>query len=235
VTGASPLVTVDWLAAHLADPHVVVADVRWYLQGKRGIDAYRAGHVPGAVFADVDGDLSSPKGASRPGRHPLPDAEHFADFLARTGVGPRDLVVAYDDSGGGTAARLWWLLRYFAHDGGRVLDGGIQAWTAAGHPLDTNAVERRPAEKMRLVPRAAMVVDKRRVRELSEGSRGTLLDARASERFEGTVEPVDARPGHIPGAKSAPFAGNLEAPGGRFLPAAALEARRPSSRTAAPG
>jgi thiosulfate/3-mercaptopyruvate sulfurtransferase len=221
----SPLVTTEWLAGHLGDPRWVVMDVRWYLQGKRGVDAYRQGHIPTALFVDVDRDLASPPGPSRPGRHPLPSADAFADFLARAGVGPTDKVVAYDDGGGATAARLWWLLRYFGHGGGRVLDGGIQAWSAAGQALETREQVRPPAERMNLAPRANMVIDKARVHELSVRSQGVLLDARASERFEGTVEPVDARPGHIPGARSAPFVANLVAPGGKFLPAEALAAR----------
>jgi len=106
----SPLVAPAWLESRLGDPRVVVADVRWYLKDKRGIDAYAAGHIPTACFLDVDRDLSSAPGPGRPGRHPLPTAEHFADVLARVGVGPGDIVAAYDDSGGSTAARLWWLL-----------------------------------------------------------------------------------------------------------------------------
>ncbi|HEY3593770.1 MAG TPA: sulfurtransferase, partial [Polyangiaceae bacterium] len=154
---------------------------------------------------------------THPGRHPLPPPDVFVAFLARIGVGPDDVVVAYDDTGGSTAARLWWLLKYFGHDGGRVLDGGLPAWTGAGHPLDTADSARKAASKMNLVPRRAMVVDKEFVREFASRSNAVLLDARASERFEGAVESVDARPGHIPGAKSAPFVGNLQAPGGRFL------------------
>jgi thiosulfate/3-mercaptopyruvate sulfurtransferase len=221
----SPLVAPEWLASRLGDPHVVVADVRWYLKDKRGIDAYAAGHVPTACFLDVDRDLSSPPGPGRPGRHPLPSSEQFADVLARIGVGPGDIVVAYDDTGGSTAARVWWLLRYFGHDGGRVLDGGIQAWVAGGRALETATSVRPPAPRMKLVPRAAMVVDKSRVREIAERGEGVVLDARAAERYEGIVEPVDARPGHIPGAKSAPFAGNLGAPGGAFQSKAELEQR----------
>jgi thiosulfate/3-mercaptopyruvate sulfurtransferase len=218
----SPLVAPAWLESRLGDPRVVVADVRWYLKDKRGIDAYEAGHIPSACFLDVDRDLSSAPGAGRPGRHPLPGAEQFADVLARIGVGPGDIVVAYDDSGGSTAARLWWLMRYFGLDGGRVLDGGMQAWVAGGRPLETAPATRPAAPRMKLVPRVAMVIDKTRARELSERREGLLLDARAAERYEGKTEPVDARPGHIPGAKNAPFAANLQAPGGAFRPKAEL-------------
>jgi thiosulfate/3-mercaptopyruvate sulfurtransferase len=214
-----PLVTPDWLAARLGDPRTVVADVRWYLQGKRGIDAYRAGHLPGAHFVDVDGDLSSSPSPARPGRHPLPSPGAFAAVLSRIGVRDDSVVVAYDDVGGAQAARLWWLLRYFGRDVGRVLDGGIQAWVQRGGALDTAMPIPSPAPALALTPHPEMVVDKARVRALSAHGEGVLLDARAAERYEGKVEPVDARPGHIPGAKSAPFVANLTRPGGPFLSA----------------
>ena len=219
----SPLVTSSWLRGKLGEPHVVVADVRWYLKDKRGIDAYKAGHIPSAVFVDVDRDLSSPPGPGRPGRHPLPSPEQFADLLARIGFVRDDLVVAYDDTGGSTAARLWWLFKYFGLDGGRVLDGGLQAWVASGYPLETASALRSVAPRMTLVPSLDLVVDKKRVREMSERGEGLLLDARASERFEGRIEPIDARPGHIPGAKNAPFTDNLSAPGGVFRTKSELE------------
>src|SRR3954447_17768947 len=100
----SPLVSTEWLAHHLTDPRVVIVDARWYLQGKRGIDAYRAAHLPGALFLDVDTDLSARPAPDRPGRHPLPSDADFAQVLARLGVGSGDTIVAYDDTGGGTAA-----------------------------------------------------------------------------------------------------------------------------------
>jgi thiosulfate/3-mercaptopyruvate sulfurtransferase len=218
----SPLVTPTWLAERLGEPSVVVVDTRWYLKNKKGIDAYRAGHIPSAVFADVDGELSALPGPGRPGRHPLPDADSFATLLARLGVTPDSTVVAYDDSGGSTAARLWWLLRYFGHDIGKVLDGGIQAWIGEGRPVDTELTARTPAARIRLTPHSEMVIDKERVKRLVERGEGLLLDARASERYEGITEPVDARPGHIPGAKSAPFNTNLRTPGGTFRPAEEL-------------
>jgi thiosulfate/3-mercaptopyruvate sulfurtransferase len=218
----SPLVGPAWLAGRLADRHIVVVDTRWYLKNKRGIDAYLAGHIPSAAFADIDGELSALPGPGRPGRHPLPDADAFASLLARLGVTPDSIVVSYDDTGGSTAARLWWLLRYFGHDIGRVLDGGIQAWIAEGRSLETATPNRSAAPRMKLVPHPEMVVDKEGMKSLVDRRQGILLDARASERFEGTVEPIDARPGHIPGAKSAPFTSNLRAPGDMFLSASQL-------------
>lgn len=212
-----PLVTAAWLAEHASDASVVIVDVRWYLQGKRGIDAFTAGHVPRARFLDIDRDLSSAAGPGRPGRHPLPSADAFADVLARLGVRAESHVVAYDDAGGAQAARVWWLLRYFGHDIGSVLDGGIQAWTRAGFALESGeAPPSSHAPRLVLSPRGDMVVGKAEVAELSRGARGLLLDARAPERFEGKVEPIDARAGHIPGATNAPFVQNLVEPGGVF-------------------
>jgi thiosulfate/3-mercaptopyruvate sulfurtransferase len=212
----SPLVTPGWLFENLDDPQLVITDVRWYLSGPRGVDAYQEGHLPGALFADVDRDLADPPGPALRGRHPLPSVDRFAEFLARAGIRRGDTVVAYDDGGGATAARLWWLLDYFGLGSGKVLDGGMQAWIAAGHPLETVIRPRAPAPRLTLEPRAAKVVDKRVVARMSAQGTALLLDARATPRFEGKVEPVDARPGHIPGAKSAPFLENLVAPAGNF-------------------
>ena len=218
-----PLVTADWLAAQMGSPHTVVADARWYLQGKRGIDEYRVGHLPGAHFLDVDRDLSSAPGPGRPGRHPLPSPEHFAEVLAKIGVRSDSVVVAYDDAGGALAARLWWLLKYFGHDIGRVLEGGIQAWVDGGRPLETTTPTPQKAPTLTLAPHVEMVINKARVKTLVDRGEGLLLDARAPERYEGKVEPVDARPGHIPGARNAPFVANLTRPGGPFRPRDELE------------
>ncbi|AUX46691.1 3-mercaptopyruvate sulfurtransferase [Sorangium cellulosum] len=221
---AGPLVDVPWLAAHAGDDRVRVVDCRWYLGGRRGADEYARGHIPGAVHLDVDADLSGPAQAG-PGRHPLPEPAAFARVLARAGIGPESLVVGYDDAGGAIAARLWWLLRYFGHPGGRVLDGGLQAWTAAGHPLSTEVPAIAPAPALDLSPGGAPVVDKAAVDRLRQDPSAVILDARARERYEGQSEPIDARPGHIPGARSAPFAENLRAPGGAFRERADLERR----------
>lgn len=221
---AGPLVDVPWLAAHAGDPRVRVVDCRWYLGGRRGADEYARGHIPGAVHLDVDADLSGPAQAG-PGRHPLPDAAAFARVLARIGVTPDSLVVGYDDAGGAIAARLWWLLRYFGHGGGRVLDGGLNAWTAAGPPLSTEPPAIPEAPAMDLTPGGAPVVDKAAVDTMRRDPAVVILDARARERYEGKSEPIDARPGHIPGARSAPFADNLRAPAGPFRERAELEQR----------
>jgi thiosulfate/3-mercaptopyruvate sulfurtransferase len=224
IANASPLVDVAWLADNLADPRVRVVDVRWYLSGKRGVDEYQRGHLPGASFVDLDRELAAPPEAG-PGRHPLPSAVDFARVLARIGVARSSIVVAYDDAGGAIAARFWWLLRWFGHGGGRVLDGGLAAWTAAGHALSIEEPAIAAAPLLELAPGGAGVVDKATVDRLRLDPGAVILDARARERFEGRSEPVDARPGHIPGARSAPFVENLVAPGGAFLSAAALADR----------
>ena len=220
----SPLVDVDWLSANASAARIV--DVRWYLQGKRGADEYARGHLPGAVFVDLERDLAAP-GRGGPGRHPLPSASDFAATLRRIGVEAGTVVVAYDDAGGSIAARLWWLLRWFGHGGGRVLDGGLPAWVARGLPLTTEVPVVAPAALLPLTPGHAPLADKARVDALRREPTASalILDARAPERFEGRLEPVDARPGHIPGARSAPFAGNLVAPGGTMKPPAELTAR----------
>ena len=220
----NPLVNVAWLARNLDDPRVRIVDVRWYLSGKRGADEYLLGHLPGAAFVDLGLDLAAPAGTG-PGRHPLPSAANLARVLARIGVTRSSIIVAYDDAGGSIAARLWWLLRWFGHAGGRVLDGGLPAWIAAGHPLVTAAPALTTAPQLELRPRGVGVVDKAAVDRLRGDPRAVILDARARERFEGRSEPVDARPGHIPGATAAPFVENLVVPGGVFLPAPALADR----------
>lgn len=220
------LVDVSWLAAHAESTSVRVVDCRWYLGGgNKGAEAYRRGHIPGALHVDVDTELAGAPG-SGPGRHPLPSPEAFARCLSRLGFTPGSLLVAYDDAGGAIAARLWWLLRYFGlATAARVLDGGIHAWQAAGLPLSTEEPTLAPAPLLPLTPRHVPAVDRAAVARYRHDPRAVLLDARAGERYEGRVEPVDPRPGHIPGARSAPFAQNLVAPGGPFLDRDTLESR----------
>lgn len=228
-----PLVSAGWLAANLAAVQPV--DVRWYLDGRVGRAAHEAGHIPGAVHLDIDRDLASPRGPGRPGRHPLPEAAAFAEALRLAGVGEGSTVVAYDDEGGAMAARLWWLLGYFRHPArALVLDGGIQAWQAAGGALEAGPKTVAPAAAVALSPDTAQVVDRAHVRAMSEQGRGLLLDARALPRYRGDVEPIDPRAGHIPGARSAPFVENLREPRGLFLPPGELR-RRYEGLGAGPG
>jgi thiosulfate/3-mercaptopyruvate sulfurtransferase len=221
-----PIVSTDWLADHLRDPDLRVADVRWYLDpARRGRDAYAAGHIPGAVFLDVETDLSAPGGGrgSAHGRHPWPSEAQVSRVMGAAGIGPGVRVVAYDDQAGAIAARLWYLLRSHGHEDAAVLDGGIVKWIAEGRALETATPAPRPARfEARLRPGA--VVDKQ---DLATAARQMLmLDARAPDRYRGEAEPVDPRAGHIPGAKNAPFSGNLTTgPIPVFLPPAALRKR----------
>lgn len=210
-----PLVSPEWLAGHLDDPDLRVIDFRWYLDGRRGSDAYAAGHIPGAVFVDLDRVSGRADG---PGRHPIPEPAPFASAMRAAGVSADDRVVAYDDASGGVAARLWWLLRHFGHRQVAVLDGGIQAWPG---PLSTAAPEIAEGD---FVARSTTedTVDAAAVANRSGAT--VLLDARVGERYRGEVEPVDPRAGHIPGALSAPWTESI-GPDGRMLGAAALRER----------
>lgn len=215
-----PLVSADWLAANLTDPALRIADVRWSLAGAPGRQRYEEGHIPEAVFLDLDRQLSSP--GEGPGRHPIPAPDRLAEALGRSGIGDEHLVVAYDDAGGSVAARLWWLFRHFGHDGAcAVLDGGIGAWTDAGRALSTDDPGH-PESTWTPGPARDDVVDADEV--AAREREVVLLDARAGERYRGESEPIDPRAGHIPGALNAPYAGNI-GDDGRFLPAEALRRR----------
>lgn len=208
------LVSADWLAARLDDPNVRPVDVRWYLtEPERGYQEYLAGHIPGAPYMSLDRDMAKPA-YQGPGRHPLPAPEAFAEAAGRAGVGAETLVVAYDSQGGAYAARLWWLLRYFGHERVALLDGGWGAWTAGGHPAAQGETTVAPAS-FTARPRPELVVGADAVEELRHRAEALLIDARAAERYEGRVEPMDKRAGHIPGARSLPFAQNLR-PDGTF-------------------
>ena len=195
-----PLVEPRWLAQH---PEVRIVDLRWALAGPPAREKYDAGHLPGAVFVDLDRDLAQPGG---PGRHPFPAVEAFARLLGRLGIGPRTHVVVYDDATGAVAARLWFMLRAHGHAFASLLDGGLNAWVEEGLPLSTEEprLEPVPPPPLRLDP--ARLVDRAQVEQRGSAA---LLDARAPERYRGEVEPVDKVAGHIPGAFHAPFADNL--------------------------
>jgi thiosulfate/3-mercaptopyruvate sulfurtransferase len=219
-----PIVSAAWLREHAAHPDLRIVDVRWSLGGPAGRELYAAGHIPGAIFVDLDRDLSAPRG-SGPGRHPLPDPAHLAGILSARGIGDGHAVVAYDDAGGSVASRLWWLFEHFGHAGSAaVLDGGISAWTDAGGALSASPPEHPRATWTPGGPRRDDVVDAAEVERRRDDGATILLDVRAAERYRGEVEPVDPRAGHIPGAVSAPTSGNLD-PEGHFLPPGALRAR----------
>jgi thiosulfate/3-mercaptopyruvate sulfurtransferase len=212
-----PVVSVDWLQANRS--RVVVCDVRWYLDGRSGQAAFDAGHLPGAVFIDLDRWLAAPPTAAE-GRHPLPAAEVFAAGMRAAGISDDSVVVAYDDSGGSTAARLVWLLRTCGR-AAALLDGGVAAWPQ--HLSRVMPVVAPGSFHLSAWP-AGAVVDAAGVAAAVAGGRA-VIDARAAERYEGTVEPVDPRAGHIPGAVNLPFTGNLRKAGGRFLDPTELAAR----------
>jgi len=189
VSHTHPLVDTRFLAS--APPTVRIADVRWYLTGASGWEKYREGHIPGAVFVDLDRDLSRPGG---PGRHPFPATEDFARFLGRIGVGPETHVVAYDDAGGSIAARFWFLLRVHGHERASVLDGGFQAWKAAGLPVTTEDPRISPVEP------PVLVLDRRRLAERAEveavtrrkaGEGGPILTDAAT--YQSAAKPVNRR------------------------------------------
>ena len=232
------LVTAAELAGLTADGRpVTLLDVRWRLGGPPGRELYTAGHIPGAVFVDLDRDLAAPPG--RGGRHPMPAAADFQAAMRRAGVRDGQLAVVYDDADSTAAARAWWLLRYFGHDQAAVLDGGFRAWTAAGGPAETGPGEAGPGEAgpgetgspepgeagagdFHARPGHLGLLDADAAAALARD--GLLLDARSAERYRGEAEHVDPVAGHIPGAVSAPTAANVN-PDGTFRPAADLAGR----------
>jgi len=185
-----------------------------------GAQAYARGHLPGAVHADLERDLSGAK-TGRNGRHPLPDRDALAATAGGWGVAPGVPVVAYDAQGAACAARAWWLLRWLGHEAVAVLDGGLAAWLAAGGALVREAPPTRPRPPYPAGAPAMPTIDADTV--LAALGRIPLLDARAPERFRGDVETIDPVAGHIPGARLRFFKDNLQADG-RFKPAAALRA-----------
>jgi thiosulfate/3-mercaptopyruvate sulfurtransferase len=203
------LVDTAWLASRLGEPGLVVVDVRWYLDpARRGRDAWRAGHVPGAVFLDVNEDLSAPGGGrGRPtGRHPWPSEEQVARVMGAAGIGPGVRVIAYDDASGSVAARLWYVLRAHGHDDVAVLDGGIAKWRAEGRLIAAD-LPCLPPTLFTGRLRPGFVLDKATM--VAEHRHRLVLDARSGERYRGETEPIDPRAGHLPGARSAPWTGNL--------------------------
>ncbi len=205
------LVDVATLAAHLGDPDWLVVDVRHQLADPGyGERVYGEAHIPGAVFLHCDRDLSGPMTGSN-GRHPMPDAVRLAARLGEIGVGSRTQVVVYDDAQGMIAGRLWLLLRWLGHDRVALLDGGLQAWQAAGKPLTQALPALRPATFM--ARQDDCVVDTAYVQSFLATSRMHLVDARSADRFRGENETLDPVGGHIPGAVNRFFRDNLQADG----------------------
>lgn len=196
----------------------LVFDCRFVLSDPgSGYQSYLEAHIPGAVYAHLDHDLSGPVTGDS-GRHPLPDAEMFAAFLARSGWQPGISVFAYDDAGGSIAARLWWLMKYFGHDCAALLDGGLPAWQSAGYELESGPVKTGSQVPVTLSACSELVVSTAEVLQNLEKQHCLVADVRAAERFRGDVEPIDAVAGHIPGSVNYPFQLNLVSTT-RFKPA----------------
>ncbi len=214
------LISVAELAELVDDPDVVICDVRFHLadhdQGRR---EYDAAHLPGARFVDLHTELAGGPGG---GRHPLPTIDAFAAVLGRLGIVPGSFVVAYDSAGGAVASRLWWMLRSVGHGRVAVLDGGYPAWVDAGHPVTDDVPDVTPTDYP-TAPEWTGVVDAEAVAQSLEFG-GTVIDARAPERYRGDDEPIDPRAGHVPGAINR-FHGDTIGPDGLHRPTAELVAR----------
>ena len=217
------LVDVAWLNANLANPNILVVDTRWYLMNPpQGDLEYADTHIKGAIYLSIDRDLSAPP-FEGPGRHPLPPPARVIETLSNAGIDSSVHVVVYDSAGGSIATRLWWLLRFYGHTAVSILDGGWQAWQAAGGATSAG-IEQRAARTFVGSPDPDQLVDADTVEEVRNRDDLVLLDARAHERYTGAVEPFGPRAGHIPGAVSMPFAGNLT-DAGTFKSVAALTER----------
>jgi len=214
----APIISIDDFTAYESDisvgPKVHLVDVRWYLDGRSGRAAYENGHLPGAIFLDLD-EVLAELASVDDGRHPLATPERFATGLGQLGIATGDVVVAYDDLGGMVASRLVWMLRILDQPAA-LLNGGLMAWNSQfGLDLETTinnneAVERAPMPWPSTATASADEVEE----HIANG--GTVVDSRSANRYRGENEPVDARAGHIPGAVNAPFGGNLTT-GGLFL------------------
>jgi len=209
----APVISTEGLAELLASsgPTPTILDVRWQLSTGADRRSYLNGHIAGAVFVDLDTQLADPP--SERGRHPLPSAERFTAEMRAVGVSESRPVLVYDDVASMAAARAWWLLRYFGHPAVTVLDGGLAAWAAAGHPVQTEVPTLGTGDFVAR-PGGMHVVTADEAGQIAAG--GVLIDARAEERFRGLVEPVDPVAGHIPGARNRPTSENVDA-NGAFL------------------
>jgi thiosulfate/3-mercaptopyruvate sulfurtransferase len=209
------LIDVDTLRARLAkdgphSPSLRVVDLRWAPSGLSGRQRYDAAHIPGAVFADLDRDLSHAQPRGSGGRHPMTSADELAHAIARFGIGEETDVIVYDDGSGQIAARLWFQLRLHGHDKVSLLDGGLWAWQQAGLATESAEGKAPTAPLRRLERKHAWLVDRLRIEEVIRSRKAApskaplLLDARAPERYRGEVEPLDRVPGHIPTAVNLP-------------------------------
>ena len=197
--GLKHIRTMGWLAEHLNDRELVIVDCRFVMgQPEAGRQAYEESHIPGAIYMDLEKDLSGPV-REHGGRHPLPDLGVFALHVGKMGISNRTQVVAYDDQGGAMASRLWWMLSFLGHPQVYVLEAGFSAWQANGYPVDGGVVTKEVGHFSPRVNTAKMIS----VHELQQrlGQEGlVLIDSRESVRYQGLQEPIDKKAGHIPGA-----------------------------------
>ena len=212
------------LNKNLTNPTWVILDSRFYLgETERAAREYFEGHIPGAIYVDLDRDLSSEVIPGKTGRHPLPDSQIFADRLSTWGIDNEVQVVVYDNEGGGLAGRLWWLLRWLGHNNVAVLDGDWNAWNNGNYPVETGEVKK-DAKVFAVVEHPEYLVDLNYVDEIRLDPDYLLLDARSAERYWGLKETVDSKAGHIPGAVTAPYSENLDK-NGFFLAHSQLKER----------
>ena len=214
------LVSAAELEALLGADRCIPVDCRFeFSDTGKGRADWRAGHIPGASYAHLDEDLSSPI-TEQSGRHPLPESSRFAAYLASIGWSPAKLLVAYDEGSNAVASRLWWLMRYFGQPSA-LLDGGLAAWVASGRPLEQGDTARPATAVVELQPNESIKIETGTILKKLGTGESLVLDARASQRFRGEVEPLDTRAGHIPGSINRPFGSNLEM-SGRFKSREAL-------------
>lgn len=214
------LISADELAEVI--DHCIVVDCRYDLANpKAGAQAYAQGHIPSAVFIDMDAQLSAPR-TGQNGRHPMLPAQDVRTLLESIGLTDDMQLVVYD-VGGTASGRLWWMARWIGHERVAVLDGGLKAWQRAGFPLSTEAGRMRSAGKLSVRPPLATLVDASAVASASRSGQPTVVDARAADRYRGENETIDPVAGHIPGSLNRPWSLNLREDG-RYKPAPALRA-----------
>jgi len=218
------IISAKEVSKNLTDPDVVIIDCRFYLpEPERGFQDYLEGHIPGAIYVNLDRDLSGKILPGSTGRHPLPESQVFAGRLSSWGIDSSSQVVAYDNKGGALAARLWWMLRWMGHDQAAVMDGGWNAWLEAGYLADTE-VKKYEEKIFKPQGQTALVADINMVDEIRQDPDYLLVDARSPERYWGLEESIDIKAGHIPGAVTAPYVENLDEKE-YFLPVEQLKER----------
>lgn len=218
------IISADTLQEQLKNPQWAIVDCRFYLQEpERGYQEYLDSHIPGAIYINLDKDLSGEIIPGKTGRHPLPDPQVFADRLSQWGIDNSTQVIAYDNKGGALASRLWWMLRWLGHEKVAVLDGAWQAWSGRGYPLESGEVSREK-KLFQSTVHPEYIADIPLVEEIRGDDNFILMDARSPQRFWGLEEPIDTKAGHIPGAVSAPYQNNLTEDG-YFLSTAELKER----------